>query len=523
MRHPRIRQAGGRWLQGLALYGVVFALCALILGAAPGFLGNDDYYHARLSAEILRQGRLALDFPWLPYTILSPAGFTDHHLLYHLFLAPWVTLGGVTGAKLAAAAIGAGVFLAAWGLLRQIGVRHAALWTLAMLGLSSPFLYRLLMIRTQGAALLLLILALTALFAQRPRWLLILAFAFTWLYDGFILILAVAGLYALAVGIVERRLAWRSVAWTAAGIGLGLVINPYFPQNVSFILAHLGDKVDFGGGVRVGQEWYPYTTGALLETSGGALLAFAAGLLRPSFGGRPARRRDVVETTLLLVALLTLFMLFRSRRFIEYYPAFGLLFAAAAWGRHPIDVARWFPTVWGRGARWVRGAAAGGVLLGGLLLAAMTVQATVQDARKTADPGRFAGAAVWLAAYTPPGAPVFQTDWDDFTRLFYYNTHNTYLVGLDPTYLERADPQLWTDWVAITQGDVSTPGTAIRSEFGAAYVVSDTQHAAFAAQAEADPGLRLVYRDSDSLVWEVVGALPNVVANDRPGSAGYSN
>ena len=128
-----------------------------------------------------------------------------------------------------------------------------------------------------------------------------------------------------------------------------------------------------------------------------------------------------------------------------------------------------------------------------------------------------------LANSTPPGALGFQTDWDDFTRLFYYNTHNTYLVGLDPTYLERADPQLWTDWVAITQGDITSPGAAIRTEFGAAYVVSDTQHAAFAAQAEADPGLRLVYRDGDSLVWEVVGGVPSVVANDRPGSAGYSN
>lgn len=522
MEHLGTRRRSG-WLTGVLVYGAAFALCALILGAAPGFLGNDDYYHARLSAEIITQGRLLLNFPWLPYTILSPAGFTDHHLLYHLFLAPWVALGGLNGAKLAAAFLAAGVFLAAWGLLRRIGVRHAALWTLVLLGLSSPFLYRLLMIRTQGAALLLLILALLALFAERPGWLVVLAFAFTWLYDGFLLILAVAGLYALAVGIVERRLAWRPVVWTALGIGLGLVINPYFPQNISFILAHLGDKVTFGDEVRVGQEWYPYTTGALLENSGGALLIFVVGLLRPSFGGAARRRRDVIETTLLLVALLTLFMLFRSRRFIEYYPAFALLFAAAAWGRQSIDVARWLPAGWHAGARLTRYAARAGVLAAGLLLVSTTVLATVRDARAAADPGRFAGAAAWLAAYTPPGTPVFQTDWDDFTRLFYYNTHNTYLVGLDPTYLERADPELWTDWVAITQGDVAAPGATIGSEFGAAYVVSDTQHAAFAAQAEADPDLRLVYRDGDSLVWEVIGAVPNVVANDRPGSTGYSN
>ena len=429
----------------------------------------------------------------------------------------------MTGAKLAAAAIGAGVFLAAWNLLRQIGTRHAALWTLALFGLSTPFLYRLLMIRTQGAALLVLILALSALFAKRPRWLLVLAFAFTWLYDGFVLILAVAGLYALAVGIVERRLAWRPVVWTAAGIALGLVLNPYFPQNVTFILAHLGDKLALGNGVPVGQEWYPYTTGDLLAHSGGALLVLAMGLLRPGFGGRPARQRDTSETTLLLVALLTLFMLFRSRRFIEYYPAFALLFAAAAWGRHPLDVAHWLPARLRGGAGLLRRVALGGVIAFGLFLAATTVLATAQDARAARDPARFAGASAWLVAHTPTGAPIFQTDWDDFTRLFYYNTHNTYLVGLDPTYLERADPQLWADWVAITQGNWSAPSAAIQSEFGAAYVVSDTQHAAFAAQAEADPGLQLVYRDDHSLIWEVSGAVSGMVANDRSGPPGSPN
>ena len=265
-----------------------------------------------------------------------------------------------------------------------------------------PFLYRLLMIRTQGAALLVLILALSALFAKRPRWLLVLAFAFTWLYDGFVLILAVAGLYALAVGIVERRLAWRPVVWTAAGIALGLVINPYFPQNVTFILAHLGDKVAFGSGVPVGQEWYPYTTGDLLAHSGGALLILAVGLLRPGFGGRPARQRDTIETTLLLVALLTLFMLFRSRRFIEYYPAFALLFAAAAWGRHPLDVAHWLPARLRGGAGLVRRVALGGVIAFGLFLATTTVLATAQDARSATDPARFAGASAWLVVHTRP-------------------------------------------------------------------------------------------------------------------------
>ena len=66
----------------------------------------------------------------------------------------------------------------------------------------------------------------------------------------------------------------------------------------------------------------------------------------------------------------------------------------------------------------------------------------------------YAGASNWLEQNTAEGELVFQTDWDDFPRLFYYNTHNTYLIGLDPTYLQLYDAELYNLWVDITQGDV---------------------------------------------------------------------
>ncbi|MCK7519460.1 MAG: hypothetical protein MZV64_17870 [Ignavibacteriales bacterium] len=73
----------------------------------------------------------------------------------------------------------------------------------------------------------------------------------------------------------------------------------------------------------------------------------------------------------------------------------------------------------------------------------------------------YADASQWLEANTPPGSRVFQTDWDDFPRLFYYNTHNTYLIGLDPTYMQLYDPELYDLWVLITQGKADNPSQFI--------------------------------------------------------------
>lgn len=483
------------WFQGLALYGFCFGALAVLIFAIPGFLGNDDYYHARISALIIEQGRLALDFPWLPQTLLSPERFVDHHLLFHLYLAPWAYFGGLTGAKLGAVSLAAAAFLAAWVMLRGIGARFAAMWTIALLGVSTPFLYRMLMVRVQSASLLLLIVGLHILFQRRYRWLMPLAFAYTWLYQGFVLLPIFCGLYVVSQWITDRKWTWQPLIYCAIGIALGLVINPYFPQNIVFIVEHMGAKVDFESGVRVGNEWYPYETSELLIKALGAWLVVGMAILRPSFGGR----RDRIETTLLFVTMLTLVMLFRSRRFIEYFPAFALLFCAAAWGRGAVLLRDWLP-------RWSisRLLVTFGVLLVFSLLISVTFIATYASAQTVEDFNTFVGASAWLRENTPPGALVFQTEWGNFPRLFFYNTHNTYLVGLDPILLELADQALWDEWIAIINGQVEQPAAVIHDVFGASYVISDRQRGAFVAQAQDDPNMRLVYRDEDNLVWEII-------------------
>ncbi|MBZ0284940.1 MAG: hypothetical protein K8L97_29665 [Anaerolineae bacterium] len=493
------------WAQGLLLYSFCFAVLSVIIFATTAFLGTDDYYHARIAGEIIHQGKLRLDFPWLPMTILDNGRFVDHHLLYHLYVAPFMQFGGIAGAKLATVSIAAGVFLAVWLLLRQINVRHAWLWTVAMFALSVPFIYRMLMIRTQGASLLFLIIALMLLFARHYRWLVILAFAYVWLYNGFILLLGFAILYTLAAWIADKKFEWQPIIYTSFGLMLGLIINPYFPQNLAFITDHLGAKVDYADGIHVGNEWYPYKIETLMQNSPGALLALVIALIAPSFS---PIKRDRVETTLMLTALITLFMLLRSRRFIEYYPAFALLYAAAAW-RH-IRLEEWLPE-WRipisqlkiRTPAWVLHSSTVAVLM----LFSITTFTNVYDDVRNAQPVEYlAGASQWLQQNTATGALIFQTDWDDFTRLFYFNTANTYLVGLDPTYLQIADPQRWDQWRDITQGRVSTPSELIQTTFNATYIVSDTKHDAFEDQVRDDPNMQLVYRDQYNYIWRIAAS-----------------
>jgi hypothetical protein len=249
--------------------------------------------------------------------------------------------------------------------------------------------------------------------------------------------------------------------------------------------------------VRVGNEWYPYDTKQLLDNSLPALVAFASAALALGLSGRKMDSRTALA---LFVSLLFGLMLFQARRFVEYFPPFALIFAAFAWtpmfGSKPASE----PST----GLWQRYLSV--TVLS--LAVALGMAGSIPPARAAVDGskpyGLYANASLWLENNTPAGSRLFQTDWDDFPRLFYYNTHNTYLIGLDPTYLQLYDADLYDLWVDITQGDVANPSQIIATTFGSRYIHTDLKHGDFLQVAAEDPGLKEVYRDDQAVIFEVV-------------------
>lgn len=144
----------------------------------------------------------------------------------------------------------------------------------------------------------------------------------------------------------------------------------------------------------------------------------------------------------------------------------------------------------------------------------------------------------FLKAESQPGDLIFTDDWDVFPVFFYYNTHNHYIVGLDPKFTHERRPDLWERFVRITRGEVPTqsvvrpPGSErdetvsvrlsdIRDVFEAKYVITDRDHRRMADLLAAAPDLaELVYpassyesaRTAPYLVFRVISDLPPVPA-----------
>ena len=524
---PRPAGEAGAGARGGALAAALrgrfplYAVGALLIGAVFWYLqfstasiccGDfDAYYHFRWS-RMLWDGLVAGSFPpafeALPFTTLNPRDYVDHHFLFHVFQIPFTFFGDFeTGAKIGTWLFACAAVFACFWLMVRHRLSYPLLWLVAILGSSAPFLFRIQMGKAMSVSIVLLVAGLCLLFERRYVWLLPLAFVFALTYD-MVALLGVAAVVWLGVVLWTERSLNREVGWAAAAVGLvglgvvlGFVINPYFPRNVQLFYEHLLMKAtakDFS--TEVGSEWYPYSTWEFLGNCGVALAAMVAGYV--SFRGAD-RRETRPAFFLLLFSTLLMLVNMRWRRFAEYFPPFAVLFAAFA-AEPLIRAAR---------ARYLSPGAAAGepdeeaaapvapaaaerarawefVLVGtaAIFLAAPMIwnaRAASAEIAGMAGPEQYRRGMEWVTRNVPAGEPVFNSDWDDFPKLFFYDPTRPFIAGLDPTYLLDRDADLMRQYARIGRGEEEDPGPLLRERFCigegdarrcARYVITDHEH-----------------------------------------------
>src|SRR6185312_15640165 len=111
----------------------------------------------------------------------------------------------------------------------------------------------------------------------------------------------------------------------------------------------------------------------------------------------------------------------------------------------------------------------------------------------------------WLRSNVPANELVFNTDWDDFPRLYYFDPTHRYVSGLDPTYLYDKNPELSKLYDRITLGKQSDPGPLIRDRFGARYVFTDNEniHSDFYNNAMDSGWFEIVYEDEECMILHI--------------------
>ena len=492
----------------------------------------DGYYHikwSRILWESIKAGKIAPTFQWLPLTTLNPKNYVDHHLLFHVIQIPFAIFKDPRlGAKISSVIFGSLAVISCYWFLIHYRIRYTLVWLVALLACSAPFLFRMNMAKAPPLAIIFLVIAIHLLFKKKYWPLIPLAFVFTLTYDMFVLLLMAVVFWVAVIGWTERRFEWRPLVWVCLGTIAGLVINPYFPHNLQLLYEHLNIKLTASDyNTKVGSEWYPYDSWEFIGNSFVACVSMVIGYIAFDPGDR---KRAHYPLFFLLFSTALLLMTARWKRIAEYWPPFAVMFAAFSlqpWAegtrslltRLPNYVLAELEPFLDREGRiysikntptdeLVRTSIAGAVACLLAVVFVLNLRSTMKEIGTSEPHQYYRAGAIWMRANIPPHEIVFNTDWDDFPRLFYFDDSHYYVSGLDPSYLYDRNPDLSRLYDRITLGKEDDPGPLIRDRFGARYVFTDNNHHDFFAAARESGWFEIVYEDEQCTIMHILDEKP---------------
>ncbi len=508
------KQTWKEWLgtdEAIRWVYLIFGLCAIVLlmsllqySTNAVCCGDwDGYYHIRWSAELwnsFKSGHWLPEFKWLPLTVLNPKDYADHHFLFHLLQIPFLWFfEPVTAAKVATIFYGSLAIFSVYWLMFRFKIDHLLLWFFALMTCANPFFYRMNMGKAPPLTIIFTIIGIYLLFQRKYVWLLPLMFAFVWTYSLFPLLFGAAFVWTFVIAWNERRFEWRPLVYTFGGMVLGNIINPYFPNNLKLFYEHAATKIKFGEfAVPVGGEWYPYNGEQLLTHFPIAMIAMLIGyiLFRPKAGKLPEK-----ATFFLGFVTVLLMMQFRSIRFAEYFPPFAILFGAFSWQAFRSPSAVQLPedfrreieplldadkktekqhviSIFKQAVPWTIGIVLVALMFfyfKGIKIGKFEQEGMITSIASNGDNDRYRRAMEWASENIPEGERIFNANWDDFPKLFFFDTKHSYVYGLDPNYLYSENEELYKLLADITGGKTEDAAPIIREKFGARYVFADAK------------------------------------------------
>ncbi|HVP00644.1 MAG TPA: hypothetical protein VMT15_21385 [Bryobacteraceae bacterium] len=483
-----VKQNRTREIAISALIGVLFFLLLQATPDVPG--GFDGYRHVKQAWRILAEPRAMFSDPWrVAYFWPKPV---DAWFGYEALLAPFTAILPLIAAlKLFSAIIFGGIAYVLFQLLRFLNIEHRIGWVVVILTGSSVTLCRATTVRPFLLSVLLTLVAALLTLKDKPVKLLLVSALHAVSYSMFFL----AGLAPAMWLLVRRdRASLKLALASGAGICLGLLVNPYFPQNLLFdFLQAKVVKIGLDAHVRMGGELYPVNSWWWLPASLIIATLWVSALIF-------RRKSSAASNLFFLLSIATFLGSLRVGRTADFFVPFAMLFAATVLNPYAVKL---------RGdLKYV------GALFA--LICGVNVFLTFQYGRTSPSLDRFRGAAEFLKREAP-GELVANAQWGDYQYLFFLNSQNRYMIGIEPTFMYMNSARKYWLWQHMSDDEPSTCGRefcadaertdisrAVRDELGARYILAEhIVNPRLEALLRQHEGVQEVFRDASFSIFEL--------------------
>ncbi|KKR33941.1 MAG: hypothetical protein UT64_C0001G0015 [Candidatus Falkowbacteria bacterium GW2011_GWF2_39_8] len=446
-------------LKKIIPYILIFSFFFVILFSVhlskEGFWSTDDpYYHAKHSQLMAETGDLTLVKAWMPFHFLGYAP-TDPWWGFHVLSAGFIKMFGVfIGMKVYITILASLIFTLYFFILKDFKISKPFIWTLLFFSSSAFFQYRILLERPLLLALSTLPLAAWLIYRQKYFWLFFLSLVFALLYNLAPLVVFTAGVFFLVEAYLEKVYNLKPLITTSAGVLAGIILHPYSSNYFYVMFIHFwqvlylrftGTNLNIGGEVQLKNFFNIISENAI------ALLFFLISLA--IFFAFAKIRKDKLTFFLFLQSGFWFLVSLLVPRAVDFWLPFAWLFIAVilpAFTRLPEY-------------QLFSGFIKSKINLSVLKFLAIPVFLIIVfynffqifDYVYKGNHGKdrdiyYQEASEWLRQHTAPEEIIFYNDWGLWPRMFFFNDHNRYITGMDPTFLYEYDQKLFWLWKNIS-------------------------------------------------------------------------
>jgi len=457
-----------------AVFTVSFVFFALFQfkDKMPLFSGEDSFYHVGMAKYIMNHG-IVQTFPYLQFTTIN-AKFVDHQLLFHLILIPFIKIFGENiGPKIMNVLFISLSFSTLLLIFNYYKLKLSALYVAIILFIMPcDFYFRMAFIRVQGVALFIITLSYYFILKNNLIGLFVLSFLFVWLYGGSVFLPALIIIYLLSQILTGEKIEWKILIYGLSGFIFGIILNPYFPKNISFLYSQIF-QTGIGAKPYSGGEWRPYDTWYWATISIIPIVIFFGSIII-------AMSRNIkVDSKKIAIVVFSFFLLFlqwKSKRFVEYWPFFASACGIVILGQYfemylnkikNTKTIIWFSML------------AIAVLFLIFIKSNAEITQGYNDTRTPIDTVTTQKVNQYLLDNSKSGDIVFTDDWDVFPFYFFYNQNNYYIVGLDPEFMNQYNHSLYEEFASISSGSDSENLERIIIDFRSSWILVGSDHPQF--------------------------------------------
>lgn len=519
----------------ILIFFIVFVLFSIMQFSSENLAGNDSHLYIKL-AELTKERGLIKEFPWLNSTVMNNS-FTGLHFLYYFLLIPFTCLGSlVFGAKLATLFFFSSMVLIFYFVLKSLKLKYNLFWCLLLLSSSGYFLFRMNLARPLNFSVIFFLLVFYALIKKNNVLLFVTSFLFVWGHASFPLSIFFVFVFVFVNYLHKKRFYYKTILASLSGVILAFFINPFFPNNLNYFNIYYLGTVPYSLTSSI-SEWQPLGFELVFFDSAIIFILFLVLmityfiLLIKGFvnirNNKKNKTEQVIIIDFLLITTGVLFVaMFLQGRYIDYWVPFCVIFIAFyseflydnfIRGKEK-NIKERIRLLDRFSIRQLKESFVFFMIMIVLISFSSKAGFVLGRMGKDNSSNGIQEISQWLEKNTSKESVVFNVNWGDFSKLFFYNTHNYYITGLDPKFIYKLSPEKYWFYSHISEGVVCDKEECskgkkrsvydvIKNEFKASYIFipqnSETNYDKLIAVLELDPRFKKVYCNDAGEIWKL--------------------